>query len=169
MTKLLSKHTIRFILLILLQVLFFCEIRFLGYINPYPYILFVLLFPVKNNRMIFLLLSFLLGLLIDICLDSGGIHAAATLTIAYIRPVVLKFIFGAVYEHQTVKFSSVDFGQRISYIAIITIVHHFILFSLEIFNFSKILLVLKNTLFSGIFTIILCLLITLIFSGSNKK
>jgi len=119
--------------------------------------------------MLFILLSFLLGLLIDIFLDSGGIHAAACVTIAFIRPVALKYSFGALYEHQTVKFSNVDFVQRITYISILTIIHHLVLFLLEIFNFSRILLVLKHTLFTSIFTIILCLLITIIFSSTNKK
>lgn len=169
MINLLSIHTIRFVILILLQVLLLCHINFLGYVNPYPYILFVLLFPIKNNRLLFILLSFLLGLFLDMFLDSVGIHAVATLTIAYIRPVVLKFSFGAVYEHQTVKFSNVDFTQRITYISILAVIHHFILFSFEIFNFSKIILTLKNVLFSSIFTVILCLLITIIFSSKNKK
>lgn len=169
MTNILSKHTIRFVVLLLLQVLVLSHINFMGYINPYPYILFIILFSIKNNRLLFILLSFLLGLFIDIFLDSGGIHAAASVTIAFIRPVALKFSFGAVYDHQTIKFSAAEFGQRITYISILTVIHHFILFLLEIFNFSKIFLVLKNTLFSSIFTIILCFLITIIFSGINKK
>jgi len=169
MTNFFSIHTIRFVVLSLIQVLLLSHINFMGYLNPYPYILFVLLFPIKNNRMLFILLSFLLGLLIDIFLDSGGIHAAACVTIAFIRPVALKYSFGALYEHQTVKFSNADFVQRITYISILTIIHHLVLFLLEIFNFSRILLVLKHTLFASILTIILCLLITIIFSGTNKK
>jgi len=169
MTNLFSIHTLRFIILLLIQVLVLSHINFMGYINPYLYILFIILYPIKNNRLLFILLSFLLGLLIDMFLDSGGIHAAASVTIAFLRPAALKFSFGAVYEHQAVKFSAVDIGQRLTYISILTIIHHFILFSLEIFNFSKIILVLKNTLFSSIFTIIMCVLITIIFSRNEKK
>jgi len=128
MTSLFSINTIRFILLVLIQVLVLKHINFMGYINPYIYILFIVLYPIKNNRMLFLFLSFLLGLTVDMFLDS----------------------------------------QRITYITIVTAIHHFILFLLEIFNFSKILLVLKNTLFSSIFTIILCVLITIIFSRKTK-
>ncbi|WP_452225213.1 rod shape-determining protein MreD [Lacinutrix chionoecetis] len=169
MTNIFSIHTIRFIGLIVLQVLVLSHINFMGYINPYIYILFIILYPVKNNRLLFILLSFLLGLFVDMFLDSGGVHAAASVTIAFIRPAALKFSFGAVYEHQTIKFGSIDFGQRFTYITILTVIHHFILFSLEIFNFSKILFVLKNTLFSSIFTIILSVLLIIIFSGTNKK
>jgi hypothetical protein len=100
-------------------------------------------------------------------MDSGGVHAAAAVTIAFIRPFVLKFSFGAVYDHQTMKFSNVEFGSKLTYITILTLVHQFILFSLEIFNFSKIILILQYTLFSSIFTIIICVLTTIIFSRRN--
>jgi len=168
MNSVITANTIRFIVLLLVQVLILSYINFLGYINPYIYVLFVILFPVKNNRMVFLLLSFLLGLTIDMFLDSGGIHAAASVTIAFIRPAVLKFCFGAVYEHQTIKFSQVEFGSKLTYIAILTAIHHFVLFLLEVFSFSKIILVLQKTLFSSIFTIILCVLVTIIFSRKTR-
>lgn len=164
MNNVVSANIARFLVLALVQILIFNNINFLGYINPYVYVLFIVFFPVKNNRMLIIFLAFLMGLTIDLFSDSGGIHAAASVTIAFIRPVVLKFAFGALYEHQTIKFSNVDFGTRITYISILVVIHHFILFLLEIFNFSKILLVLQKTLFSSIFTILLCILFTIIFS-----
>ncbi|GGK11248.1 rod shape-determining protein MreD [Yeosuana aromativorans] len=168
MNNVLYRNITRFVVLVLVQVLVLNQINFLGYINPYIYILFVFLYPVKNSRTLFILLSFVLGLCIDLFLDSGGIHAAACVTIAYIRPVVLKFCFGTVYEYQTIKFDNVEFGSKLMYITILTVIHHFILFSLEIFNISKIILILQKTLFSSIFTIILCILVTIIFSRKTK-
>jgi len=168
MNSVVTSNIARFIALVLVQVLVLNNINFLGYINPYIYILFIILFPIKNNRLLFLFLSFMLGLMVDLFLDSGGVHAAACVTIAYIRPVLLKFSFGMIYEHQTIKFSSTELGQRLSYFSIIIFIHHLILFSLEVFNSSKIILVLKKSLFSSIFTLILCLLITILFSKKNK-
>jgi len=168
MNSILITNSIRFIVLVLIQILILNHITFLGHINPYLYILFIILFPLKNNRILFLFLSFLIGITIDMFSDSGGIHAAACVTIAYIRPLILKFSFGTIYEHQTVKFNSIDFGAMFNYIAILTVVHHLILFSLEVFNISKIILILQKTLFSSIFTIILCVLATIIFSKKTK-
>lgn len=164
MNNIILSYSIRFIVLVLVQVLILNQINFLGSINPYLYVIFICLFQVNNNRMVFLLLSFLLGLTIDVFSDSGGVHAAASVTIAFIRPVVLKFCFGSVYEHQTIKFKNVDFGAKIFYFIILVLIHHLILFSLEIFNLSEILLILKKTLFSGIFTILLCIVTSIIFS-----
>lgn len=168
MNSLLSAHTLRFIFLILLQVLIFNRIDFLGYINPYPYILFVALFPVKNNRMLFLFLSFLMGFILDLFMDSGGVNATALLIIAYIRPVVLKFSFGAVYEHNALKFNNINFSQKLVYLSILIVIHHFFFYLMEFFNISKIILILKNTLFSSVFTILLSILITTIFSRKTK-
>jgi hypothetical protein len=127
-----------------------------------------MLFPVKNNRVIIILLSFLLGITIDLFQDTGGIHAAACVFIAYVRPVILKFSFGMMYDHQTIKFESAEFGAKLTYITIIASLHHLILFSLEIFSVSQVILVLQKTLFSSIFTILLCVIITILFSKKNK-
>ena len=161
-------NIVRFIVLVLVQVLVLNHINFLGYINPYIYILFIALYPIKNDRLLLLTLAFFLGLSVDLFSDSGGVHAAASVLIAYIRPIILKFSFGAIYEHQTIKFGSTDFGQRLTYLTILIFIHHFVLFTLEIFNSSKVLLMLKKSLFSGIFTLILCLLITILFSRRSR-
>ncbi|MBU2949114.1 rod shape-determining protein MreD [Tamlana agarivorans] len=168
MNSILSIHTVRFIVLIVLQVLLLNHINFLGYINPYIYILFIALFPIKNNRITLIILSFLLGIILDIFLDSGGIHAGASVFIAYARPVFLKFAFGTMFEHQLIKFNMVEFTSKLIYFTLLTVTHHFILFSLEIFSFSKILLILEKTLFSSIFTILLSIILTIIFSKKFK-
>lgn len=158
----------RFIILLLVQVVICNHINFLGYINPYIYIIFIFLFPIKDERLILLLSSFLLGMLVDMFSDSGGVHAAAAVSLAYVRPILLKSSFGMLYEHQSIKFSNTEIGSLISYISLGTVIHHLILFSLEIFNISNILLILKKTLFSSIFTIILSVLIIILFSRNRK-
>lgn len=166
MNSVILTNTFRFIFLILLQVLLLNNINFLGYVNPYLYVLFIILYPFNGNQTLFLFLSFLLGLGIDIFEDSGGINAAACLVAAYIRPVILRFSFGVSYDYQTIKFSNTPIGSRISYVVILVLVHHFILFLLEFFNFAHLLLLLKKTFYSGLFTIVLVFLSLSLF---NKK
>ena len=168
MNNVVFNTALRFVVLALVQVLILNNINFLGYINPYIYILFIVLYPVKNNRTLFVFLSFLLGLSIDLFSDSGGVHAAASVFIAYIRPPVLKFSFGMIYEHQTIKFAQTELGNRLIYFAILTTIHHLVMFSMEIFNFNDIILILQKTLFSSIFTILLCLLTTVLFSKKPR-
>ena len=168
MNSVLAVNIVRFVLLLLVQVLICNHINFFGYINPYIYIIFIFLFPIREERLILLLASFLLGMMIDLFSDSGGVHAAAAVSLAYVRPILLKSSFGMLYEHQSIKFSTTEIGSLITYISLGTVVHHLILFSLEIFNISNILLILQKTLFSSIFTIILSLLIIILFSRNKK-
>lgn len=168
MNSLFSINSVRFLVLVLIQVLICNHINFYGYINPYIYILFIVLYPTQNNRTMFILLGFLLGLCVDLFSDSGGIHAASSVLIAFMRPLILRFSFGMQYENHAIKFNNIEFGSKLIYISLLTVIHHIVLFYLEIFSISKIILVLNKTLFSTIFTILLCILITIIFSRRNK-
>ncbi|WP_378185757.1 rod shape-determining protein MreD [Aquimarina sp. W85] len=160
-------HIGRFIILILVQALLLNNINFLGYLNPYIYIIFILLAPIGINRSLFLILSFFLGLFMDILGDSGGVHAAACLVAAYVRPIILRTAFGLSYEFQTVKLSKLRFGERFIYVTLTVLAHHLVLFSLEVFNFMHILVILKKTLTTSIFTILMTLLILVIFRKND--
>ncbi|MDC0629205.1 MAG: rod shape-determining protein MreD [Flavobacteriaceae bacterium] len=155
---------LRFIGLVLLQVIICSNINFLGYLNPYIYIIFIFLYPISNNRLLFIFLSFLLGLSVDLFLDSGGVHATASVAITYVRPLFLKFSFGAAYEYQAIKFSNTTFSQRLIYFIALIVIHHALLFSLVIFDQNEALLIIKQTFYSSIFTLIICLLLTSLFS-----
>ena len=168
MNSLLFSNIIRFIALVLLQVLICNQMNFLGSINPYIYILFILIYPVKNNRLSFILISFVLGILIDVFIDTGGAHAAASVTIAYMRPVFLKFSFGAAYEYQAIKFNDADLLPRVIYFTLLILIHHFILFILIIFDNSKAGMVVSNALSTGLFTLFLALTLTALFSRKEK-
>lgn len=158
----------RFILLLLFQVVLFNNINFLGFINPYPYILFIILFPVNGNKYSLLLASFFLGLLMDIFLNSGGIHAAACLVLAYFRPSIFKFSFGLSYEYQTVKLNDVLTPERFSFILISVLVHHLTMFVLEIFSIQYVWGIILRTLVSTVFTILLCILIIYLIKPSKR-
>ena len=168
MNSLLFSNIIRFIALVLLQVLICNQMNFLGSISPYIYVLFILIYPVKNNRLSFILISFVLGILIDIFIDTGGAHAAASVTIAYMRPVFLKFSFGAAYEYQAIKFNDADLLPRVIYFTLLILIHHFILFILIIFDNSKAGMVVSNALSTGLFTLFLALTLTALFSRKEK-
>jgi hypothetical protein len=158
----------RFILLLAAQVLVFNNINFLGYINPYPYVLFIILYPVNSNKTGLLVASFLLGLMVDMFCNSGGVHAAACLVLAFVRPYIFKFAFGLSYEYQTVKLNDVLTPQRFSFLVVAVVIHHFVLFLLEIFQMSFIFEILLKTILSTIFTIIICIIIIYLIKPNRR-
>ena len=168
MNSALLMNIARFILLLFVQIAVFNKMDFLGYINPYPYILFILLYPVNGNKYGLLFSSFLLGIIMDMFCNSGGVHAAAAISLSALRPTFFKFSFGVSYEYQTIKINDKITPERFSFIAISVVSHHFILFLLETFRLSFFLDVLLRTLLSTIFTIIICILLIYLFKPTRR-
>lgn len=158
----------RFILLLAAQILIFNNVNFLGYINPYPYMLFIILYPVNGNKYGLLAASFFLGIVMDMFCNSGGVHAAACVSLAYYRPYIFKFSFGLSYEYQTVRINDVLSPERFSFILIAVVIHHFVLFLLEVFRLAFFLDILLKTVLSTIFTIIICILIIYLIKPSKR-
>ncbi len=158
----------RFVLLLAAQILVFNNIDFGGYFNPFPYILFIILFPVNANKTGLLFTSFLLGLILDSFQNSGGVHAAACVTLAFLRPTIFKFSFGLSYEYQTVKINDKLTPERFSFILISVTLHHLVLFFLETIQFSFFLDLLIKTLLNTVFTILVCIIIIYIFKPKRR-
>ncbi|MFT4830858.1 MAG: rod shape-determining protein MreD [Psychroserpens sp.] len=159
----------RFVLLVFFQVLVFNHLNFFGYINPMVYILFIYWYPIKENRTLFLLISFFLGLAIDLFSDTMAIHTAAIITIAYLRPSIMRFCFGVNYEFQSFKLSNSTRAQQITFIALLIIIHHTVYFSLEIFSFDNLLVILKKIASTSAMTLLVCLLASSLFSTKKNE
>ncbi len=150
------QNIILFFVLLFLQVTIMNNIQFLGYINPFLYVLFVIVYPYRKDRGVILLSSFLLGLFIDFFLNSGGTNAAATLFVAYIRLPLLKWILGKnEIDYQVFNITRQPFLKVLIYVSLIVLTHSLIIFSLEYFKFSLLGTLLSKTLLTSIFTILL--------------
>jgi rod shape-determining protein MreD len=159
MNNLLIQNTFRFVFFILLQVFIFNNINFGGYINPNPYILFILLYPIDANKNLFLLASFTLGLVMDMFMDTAGVHATACLVLAYFRPTILKYTFGLSYEYQTVKIADKINTERFMYLLVSIVLYNTVLFFLEIFNFNFLWTIIARIIFSTILTLLISIII----------
>jgi rod shape-determining protein MreD len=150
-----------FILLILSQVLLFSNIQFSGYINPYVYIMFILLLPVEIPSWLLLILSFTLGLIMDFFLGSPGMHTSATVLAGFTRPYVLRIVSPRDGYEPNSDPSMITYGFRwfLVYTLLIVLVHHTTLFYLEVFRFADFFRTMLRVLLSSLFTIIFILLI----------
>jgi rod shape-determining protein MreD len=168
MNSTLLVNIFRFVLLLAVQILVFNNMNFWGYVNAFPYILFIILYPVNGNKTGLLVASFLLGLIMDLFSNSGGVHATACVILAYFRPFFFKFSFGLSYEYQTVKLNDVLTPERFTFILLSVITHNFILFLLESFQISFFLDVLLRTLLSTVFTMISCIILIYLIKPNKR-
>lgn len=148
-----------FIVLVLTQVLILNHIQFSGFVNPYIYVLFVLLLPLSTPRYLVLLLAFLIGLTVDIFSNSLGIHSFATVFIAFLRPFVIHLISNREEDKDDYPgLKQNRFQWFISYVMIMVLIHHLVLFYVEVFTFTNFLATLVRALISSassIFVIVL--------------
>ena len=161
MMRLLINNILRFIFLILLQVLVLNNMQFSGLINPYLYVLFILLLPFEMPNWIVLLLGFITGLCIDVFSDTLGLHTSATVLMAFLRPFVLSVMAprDGYDSGSTPNLYLYNFGWFLRYIITLIFIHHFVLFYLEVLRFSDFFITLLRVILSSIFRILLVLLI----------
>lgn len=153
-------NIIRFVVLVLLQVLVFDNIEFSGHINPYIYILFIILLPFETPNWLLLVLAFFLGFTVDLFSLTPGMHASATVFAAFLRPFVLKnFSPRDGYEPGTLP--TVSYYGLLwfaKYAAILVLAHHFFLFTMEIFRLGDIIFIMSKTFASGLISILFILI-----------
>lgn len=138
MIRLLPKYILQFIALVLFQVVILNSVQISGYINPYMYILFIITLPFELAGWITLLLGFGLGLTIDMFSNTPGVHASATLFMAFIREIILPYLSPREgYESgtfPTVKYYGWSWFAK--YAALLVFAHHLFLFFIEAFSFN---------------------------------
>ena len=149
-----SKYLFYFIVLILAQLLVFNNIEFSGYINPYVYILFILLLPFTIPKVVLLLSAFLIGLVMDLFMGTPGVHSSATVLMAFSRPFVMA-LFSPREGYQTGTYPRLtQFGLEwfVKYTVMLVLIHHFALFYLEIFTFSHFFSTFFRAILSSLLT-----------------
>ena len=163
------KYGFLVILLIFIQVLLLNNVRFLGYINPIIYILFIFIYPIKENKTSLLISSFFIGLLIDFFSDSGGSNAAAMVFIAFIRLPVVRLIQNKMeFDYLLFHIKKLSFIQIIVYVFSLTFIHHLLLFYLEYYSLQGMLFVLLKVFFTAIFSSIVIGLSISLFVKNTK-
>jgi hypothetical protein len=163
-------NTLRFIFLILLQVLILNNIQLGGYINPYLYVLFILLLPVETPKWLILILSFLIGLGVDMFSDTMGLHAAASVFMGFCRPYLLKVLApreGYGSENKP-GLKSMNLRWFLTYAGILVLLHHLFLFYTEIFRFSEFFHTLLRVILSSFFTILLIIISQYLFFYKSR-
>jgi hypothetical protein len=146
------RNIVRFLVVILFQVLVMDNVMLNGYMVPYIYILFILLMPFETPRWTQLVLGFLLGMGIDLFLNTPGMHTAATVLIAFIRPYLLNLLAPRDgYEPDSFpRIHYYGFLWFLKYTLIIVLIHHLVLFYLEVFQLKDFLTTLLRVFLSSI-------------------
>lgn len=143
-----------FLLYVLLQLLIARNIILFDFAFCFIYIGSILLLPPDMSRTWQLLLAFLVGILVDSFYNTLGIHAAATVLLAYLRPLVLtsQVELPISDTRPDLKSAEIPIGGIFRYILLLTLIHHTLLFLLEAASFHMLVPTLVRIGASTLFT-----------------
>ncbi len=126
------KHTVLFLLLAFLQVTLFNRIHILGYATPLLYVYSIIKMPVDMNRNLVLLLSVLMGFIVDIFDFTLGLNMLACTLTGFSRFYFLKlFSPRDLIESVSPSFRSFGKGLFIRYASVVTFIHIMIVYFTE--------------------------------------
>ena len=159
MIKDFGRYAVIFVALVFIQVLILNNIQFSGFVNPYVYILFILLLPFTIPGYALLGISFLLGISVDIFSNTPGVHAGATVLLAFLRPGIAELISSReiIEKGNTPNMKQLGFASFLKYTVIAVFIHHLFLFYAEAFSFVGFFHTLFRCVLSSIFSIVIIL------------
>ncbi|MHC2992306.1 hypothetical protein OB13_12145 [Pontibacter sp. HJ8] len=157
-------HFIQFVLFVALQILLMDSLVLFSTGFCFIYIAFLLFLPIHLNRVLLLFLGFVAGFAVDIFYDTMGIHAAASVLLAYLRPFILNLLTprDGYDANDSVNIHIMGWRWFLAYALTLILVHHAAVFLLEIFSleglWSAVPKILLSVLFTGVVMVILQLL-----------
>lgn len=148
----------RYVLVMLLQVLLFDQLQLWGVCHPYIYVLCLLMLPITLPHNIDMVIGAVVGLIMDICCNSLGVHISVCVLIMFARP----YLVGALVNdkdrlNEQLSIRSMGMEAMVKYVCILVVVHHFLIFLLGAWSWHHIGFVLLATLVSSLITILIIL------------
>jgi len=155
------KLVLTFVIYLVLQIVVLRNFVFFDVAFCFVYIACILLLPDEVDPIWVILISFLIGLLVDIFYNTAGVHASASVMIRYLRGYIIKFLFPTKGVENEITISLKDMGGErfVRYVAILTIIHHSMLFFVEAGGFQFFLITVLKIICSVIFTTFLIIIL----------
>lgn len=167
----LLKYVLIFILLVSAQVFVFDNVELNGYINPYIYLLFILMLPFDIQRWLLLIVAFFTGLAVDMFEHTPGVHTAATVFMAFARPGIIRLV-GRKEDLEPGQYPNArDFGALwfFTYAAILVFLHHLALFLVETFRLGEFFFILLKVVINTAISTVLIMMIQFLFYSKTKR
>ena len=166
----LIRNILRFVILLIVQVMVFDNLQLGSYIHPYIYVLFVLLLPFDTPKWRLLIDAFLIGIAVDIFNGTPGLNASATVLMAFVRPFIIEITSrkSDIEDKYAPTITEMGLQWFVVYALLLLLLHNLVLFWLEAFSFRLLGLVLAETLLSVPVSLLLIIIIIYIFKPVKK-
>lgn len=169
------RNFLRFCLIVSIQVLILNKITLRWWSQPsgfpvfipYIYPLFILLLPFETPIWLLLMLGFVCGITVDSYMNTAGMHACATVLIAYLRTNVLNALLPknlSEYPNQSPSVKNMGWVPFLVYSSFLIVLHHTVFFSVELWSLNNIAYLLLKIVASATTSVMFIIVYLLLFT-----
>ena len=166
------KNIIRFVLILFIQIFVLNKIPPLHqFIVPYFYFVFILWLPFKIGRTPLLFIGFATGMLTDMFFKTPGLHAAACVLIAYVRPFIINLLLpkeATDWGNEEPSKKTMGSMPYATYLIFLTLLHHFYLILLEWMQFGSFFYFTGKLIATSLVSILLIMITDLFLNRKSK-
>ena len=161
-----------FIALLALQVAVLDNIKIGGYITPYLYVLFLMLFPFSYGSFSFMMTAFFLGLAVDTFEFSGGLHAMACVAVAFVRRWSVTTFLGIprkeIYAYRPLDGKNLGTASVLLFFALVFL-HHYVLYFFEAMSLSAVFSAAWNAFLNALVTFVVSVIAVFFIKGRSAR
>lgn len=151
---------LRWLMYVLLHIFVARHLVLFDYAFCFIYVGAILFLPQEINLTGLLLIGFATGVTIDSFDNTLGLHAATSVFLAYLRPIIVRYQFAQKLSEGRLELSLKELGLPafLSYTLILVSIHHLLLFFIEAGSLSLLPYTLLKIACSILFTTMTVLL-----------
>lgn len=160
-----------FIILLLAQVLICNNLLIFGVGIPFVFIYFIICLPLNTSLNVLMIISFLLGFLVDLFSDTLGLNCLACLILSVVKtPVFYAYLpRDDKYKDAAPSISSMGWPDFIKFALTISAIYSLLIFGIELFSFASFGRIIVMILASTVFTLLLLLAVDSLFNRTRMQ
>ncbi len=170
--NLVIKNIFRFAVMLFIQVFVLSKIPPLHqFVVPYFYFAFILWLPFRVKRIPLLFIAFAVGMATDIFFKTPGMHTAACVLMAYVRPFLVNLLLpkeATDWGNEEPSNKTMGAVPYATYLITLTMLHHFYLILLEWMQFGSFFYFLGKLIATTLVSLLLILITDLFLNRKSK-
>ena len=155
MNRELAKDFIVSIIILVSQLLIFNHMNLFGFISPFVYVSLFVIYRTSYDKTYLILYGFIIGLIIDLSMQTYGSHTLASISVCYFRDRIEKYSFGVNSMIPLAMIRGTQLINRITFFSVIIFLHSLIYFSLIFFKIELTITIFLYTLINSIVNFII--------------
>jgi len=127
------RSVFRWLIFVLLHIFVARHLVLFNYAFCFLYVGAILFLPVEINSTVLLLIGFATGVAVDSFDNTLGLHVVATILIAYLRPIIIRYQLAQKLTEGRLQLTIKELGLPafLSYAILLISIHHTVLFLVE--------------------------------------